>query len=333
MAGAQVAISAEPASTTIATADILVAVVAGTTKKITAGNFRTSLFAFAAADPLNIGALTCVGNSTITGSLSGVTTFACAAITTSGDFNYASDSVYDFGKAGSGRARHGYFGGNLSASGTCIFGVTSVLGTFSVGTSVTGYRSSFSSSADPYAVQVTRSGQSAGPYIGASVSATVPDMIFSNNAGTELARFTDGGTFKLATASTKIVPGSSQLSFRNNADSADNLIIVDAGSATFRAAVVVGTNLSFTASVAKILKGATSLSIRDNADTTDLMLFNASGITLAQSLITTASVTGGSGFRVPHGTAPTSPVDGDLWSTTTTLNFRLNGVTKAVTLT
>jgi hypothetical protein len=30
---------------------------------------------------------------------------------------------------------------------------------------------------------------------------------------------------------------------------------------------------------------------------------------------------------VPHGTAPTSPVDGDVWTTTAGLYVRINGVT------
>jgi hypothetical protein len=42
---------------------------------------------------------------------------------------------------------------------------------------------------------------------------------------------------------------------------------------------------------------------------------------------TAASSTTSSGLRVPHGSAPTSPVDGDMWSTTTGLYARINGAT------
>ena len=38
-------------------------------------------------------------------------------------------------------------------------------------------------------------------------------------------------------------------------------------------------------------------------------------------------------LRIPHGTAPTSPTDGDMWTTTAGLFIRINGVTKTVTLT
>lgn len=48
---------------------------------------------------------------------------------------------------------------------------------------------------------------------------------------------------------------------------------------------------------------------------------------------TPASTTSAAGVRVPHGSAPTSPADGDLWTTTAGMFVRINGVTKTVTLT
>lgn len=46
------------------------------------------------------------------------------------------------------------------------------------------------------------------------------------------------------------------------------------------------------------------------------------------SLLTTAaSATGGAGLNIPHGAAPTSPVNGDIWTTTTGLFARINGAT------
>ncbi len=44
-------------------------------------------------------------------------------------------------------------------------------------------------------------------------------------------------------------------------------------------------------------------------------------------ITTVASATGGAGFRVPHGTAPTSPVNGDVWTTTAGMYVRVNGTT------
>jgi len=40
-----------------------------------------------------------------------------------------------------------------------------------------------------------------------------------------------------------------------------------------------------------------------------------------------ASVAGVASLRIPHGTAPSSPVDGDIWTTTAGLFVRVNGVT------
>lgn len=45
-------------------------------------------------------------------------------------------------------------------------------------------------------------------------------------------------------------------------------------------------------------------------------------------LVTTpASTTSTAGLRIPHGSAPTSPVDGDVWTTTAGLYVRINGAT------
>lgn len=59
-------------------------------------------------------------------------------------------------------------------------------------------------------------------------------------------------------------------------------------------------------------------------------LLTLAGGTLTGLLVTVASATGGAGFRLPHGTAPTSPVNGDLWSTTAALFARLNGATRTI---
>jgi hypothetical protein len=53
-----------------------------------------------------------------------------------------------------------------------------------------------------------------------------------------------------------------------------------------------------------------------------------SGATYTGAVITSASTTTRAGLRVPHGTAPTAPVNGDLWSTTTGLLLRVNGTTR-----
>jgi hypothetical protein len=51
------------------------------------------------------------------------------------------------------------------------------------------------------------------------------------------------------------------------------------------------------------------------------------------NLAVAASTTAVSSLNIPHGAAPSSPVNGDMWSTTAGLFIRINGVTKTVTLT
>jgi hypothetical protein len=58
------------------------------------------------------------------------------------------------------------------------------------------------------------------------------------------------------------------------------------------------------------------------------------GITAPTALCHTgASTTVRASLCVPHGSAPTTPVNGDMWTTTAGLFVRINGVTKTVTLT
>lgn len=52
------------------------------------------------------------------------------------------------------------------------------------------------------------------------------------------------------------------------------------------------------------------------------------GLFMGDALRTPPSTTSRSGVRVPHGTAPTSPADGDVWSTTTGVFARVNGTTQ-----
>jgi hypothetical protein len=49
--------------------------------------------------------------------------------------------------------------------------------------------------------------------------------------------------------------------------------------------------------------------------------------TLTAKLTTLASATSGAGLNLPHGAAPTSPVNGDFWSTTGGIYGRVNGAT------
>lgn len=50
-------------------------------------------------------------------------------------------------------------------------------------------------------------------------------------------------------------------------------------------------------------------------------------ITFYKRLLTTASSSGAASLTIPHGSAPTSPANGDMWTTTAGLFVQINGVT------
>lgn len=54
---------------------------------------------------------------------------------------------------------------------------------------------------------------------------------------------------------------------------------------------------------------------------------NKAGDVMLGFLGTTAATTNSSGFRLPQGTAPTAPVNGDIWTTSAGLFVRINGAT------
>jgi hypothetical protein len=56
----------------------------------------------------------------------------------------------------------------------------------------------------------------------------------------------------------------------------------------------------------------------------------ASGLTTDGLVTTGVSATGGAGLNVPHGVAPTTPNNGDIWTATTGLFARINAATKTL---
>src|SRR5437016_248369 len=74
---------------------------------------------------------------------------------------------------------------------------------------------------------------------------------------------TTSGPITFTAASSVIIPGATQIAFRNNANSTDNVIIGDAGTLAVRSDVSVGGRLTFSTAVSKIVPGATSISLRN----------------------------------------------------------------------
>lgn len=79
-----------------------------------------------------------------------------------------------------------------------------------------------------------------------------------------------------------------------------------------------------TAAGQKTTAGGTSLPYTNSGPNIYLPL---AGGTLTGLLVTDAPDTASSGFRLPHGTAPSSPVNGDMWTTTSGLYAQINGIT------
>jgi hypothetical protein len=65
------------------------------------------------------------------------------------------------------------------------------------------------------------------------------------------------------------------------------------------------------------------LTLHDQASDTTFVAIDQNG-----KVGTIPSTTANAGFNVPHGAAPTTPVNGDIWTTTTGLFMRQNGVNK-----
>ena len=61
--------------------------------------------------------------------------------------------------------------------------------------------------------------------------------------------------------------------------------------------------------------------------TADANYVDKFGDTMSGPLVLPASTAGTSGFNIPHGVAPTSPVNGDIWTATAGLYARINSVT------
>jgi hypothetical protein len=161
------------------------------------------------------------------------------------------DALYDIGKAGATRPRDLFLSRNLVAGGTGSFtgagptlslvaagGVTGQVlsGTGSVNTNQV--RAYFSNLGGTLAWGIEKSTGSsiftgAGAYYGVIGTDSNTPFGFASN-GTIRAYFTAAGDFALTSAVSRIIPGVTSLSLRNNLNDADNLLIADNGDISVR---------------------------------------------------------------------------------------------------
>lgn len=114
-----------------------------------------------------------------------------------------------------------------------------------------------------------------------------------------------------------------------------NAIGVDIANITASATLTVGIRSAMASATGKwfMLHSGTADSahvgnLRIGASTAPSVALDVSGAITASGLVlTAASATGAAGLRLPHGAAPTSPVNGDIWTTTAGLFVRINGAT------
>lgn len=129
----------------------------------------------------------------------------------------------------------------------------------------------------------------------ATTFTVVPDSVFSNTISVGNVPAT-AGTFRLPSAGT--------IQSRNNANGGNEIL------------------MRYTSSDVIELGGGAGSTV-----------LAAGSLTVTGLTLTAATATGSAGLRLPHGTLPSSPVNGDVWTTTAGLFCRINGVTKTVTLT
>lgn len=317
---ALVALSALPSSTVVATSDISPFVIGGTTKKMTAGAFRTALFAFAATDPLNIGSLTAVGPSTITGALSGITTLTAATgvftsltVPTAAQPNITSTGSLTCPTLIVGPTTGNSCDVSSGAANTTTFMTVSILN--STKQALFGFDST------------------AGAILGSLTNHIV--SFRANN--TEWLRLGVTGTLTMLAAVSRLVPGATSFSIRNAADAADNFTLTNAGVATIAAGLTLTSGpLTFGQASQKIaLPSGSFVDFRTAADASSALLVrDTGGVQLSSGQLTLAiGTTAYASLSMGAGTAPTSPIDGQMWYDGTNVKFRVGVATKTFTLT
>lgn len=102
-----------------------------------------------------------------------------------------------------------------------------------------------------------------------------------------------------------------------------NLYYVQQSSPALTGNVTITTNSTSPALVITQDGTGDVIQFKDVTSDTTYSFIDANG-----KVSTIASTTTNAGFNVPHGTAPTTPVNGDIWTTTSGLLARINGATR-----
>jgi hypothetical protein len=120
---------------------------------------------------------------------------------------------------------------------------------------------------------------------------------------------TVGGRLVMTAAASRLVPGATSFSIRNNADGADNLFVTDAGAVSSRTSLTAATTvnagtgltvstgtITMAAATSQMIPGTTSFAIRNHASSADNLLVTDAGAVTARTTVTgTTGVTATAG--------------------------------------
>lgn len=173
----------------------------------------------------------------------------------------------------------------------------------------------WNTSASPTALHlnITNTGSGANALLMDLQASTVSQFKVSKAGNVTLA-----GNLIFTTAASRVVPGITSFTVRNNANTLDNLSIADAGLVTVRNGLIVGIDgvgditlgggtarLLFSAAVGKIVAGATSLSFRNSIDTLDNLHVTDLGIVTLRHKLVITPIVGDKGIVIQQATQTT----------------------------
>lgn len=91
------------------------------------------------------------------------------------------------------------------------------------------------------------------------------------------------GDIVFSKAAARIIPGATSLTFRNNANSTDNLAVADNGVVTFRS------KIAWNASEARLVGGTTGFGVTNNSEAAYNLLITDAGLTTLRNTLTLSS--------------------------------------------
>lgn len=167
----------------------------------------------------------------------------------------------------------------------------------------------------------------------AAVGAVISDNNLSSSGGAQITE----GAIHLVGANTHIDVTGNAISSLTNGASVREGVVIDSDGSNHPSHINIGENIFRTTGDA--MANAVKLASMDASSQRYISIGHnlvGAGVTTLVDDISkvfampgyfTASTTGGATLRVPHGTAPTSPVNGDIWTTTAGIYVRVNGAT------